>query len=179
MRGFLWCAVAVVILSSVIGGGIWSAFDREKRAAIAYAAELADSAKVKAAEADSLRGVVQQLRDSADVRGRQNRQRLAVIRVAEVPDTCAPYVAPRDTLLDSMQEETRLLRTALNEQEGAVRRWRSAYELSALARDSLAFVLSRRPPSWTKPRVTIGPFVGWCTDGPCAGVGVSVGVSIL
>lgn len=134
--------------------------------------QLADSAL---ASADEHTTRADSLEQEADGLRAQVRARVAVIREVEVPDTCAPFVAPRDSALDDALAVADAYEAALEESVRAGAAKDVAIASLRVGYDSLATVLRARPKpaEWWKP--TIGVTVGACSNGdvPCAAVGLT------
>jgi hypothetical protein len=118
---------------------------------------------------------------SARERGRQVKSRVAAVRAVVAPDTCAPFVAQRDSIID--------------EQDSVIGTWERAYDASLRAigdlklsnealqvrGDTLAAALSARPKPRSRliPSPGAGVFTGLCRDlegnvEPCYGAGVTL-----
>jgi hypothetical protein len=83
--------------------------------------------------------------DEADERGRQVRERVVVVREEAVPDTCAPFIEPRDQIIDTLVVESET--------------WASAS--------------GSRP--WWSPQIGVGFFTGHCAgQRPCADTGLAL-----
>ena len=103
-------------------------------------------------------------------------ERVVEIREVVVPPASIPFVAPRDSVIDTLFV--------------AVDEWKEAYETevtaSALLKlglqeqttrgDSLVAVLQDRlgPRKWWVPGVGVGAFTGFCSGETCSGVGVTL-----
>lgn len=102
------------------------------------------------------------------------RERIVTVREEFPAET--PSDTARDTLIDDLQAESDGWKTAYEEEaEANISLWK-ALDLATASTDSLSAVLNDRPGKrpWYIPRLGIGPFVGACTGGPCAGVGVGL-----
>jgi hypothetical protein len=130
-------------------------------------------------QADSARA--DSLAENARERGRQVKSRVAAVRAVVAPDTCAPFVAQRDSIID--------------EQDSVIGTWERAYDASLRAigdlklsnealqvrGDTLAAALSARPKPRSRliPSPGAGVFTGLCRDlegnvEPCYGAGVTL-----
>lgn len=157
------------------------AWNAKADSALAYAALESARADSAAQEADYFEAKAELNAKLADERGRAVRERVVEVRAVEVPDTCVTFVAPRDSLIDSAIEEADTWRAAY-EDEHTANLWLHTANASLTAvNDTLTLTLQSRPkprPSWM-PRVGVGPFVGVCPNGVCAGVGITLSWSIF
>jgi hypothetical protein len=135
------------------------------------------------ARADSLAGRARELAVRADSLARRTarvdtvlRTRIVEVRAQPVPDTCAPWIAERDSLIDAAVAQADSWREAYGQQVLVTGLLEAAQAGLRLANDSLSAVLAGRPrpPPWWRPTLGIGPFTGVCTSGVCAGVGVTL-----
>lgn len=126
-------------------------FSAEKQWEAAKAEQRADSA---AAVADSLAR-------SADERGAQRARRVAEVRGVEAPDTCLPFVAPRDTIIDQLVVEVGEWRGAFEAERLASTELRRAVTALEVGNDSLLSVIQTRPSArpWWIPELGAGPGV--------------------
>ena len=135
----------------------------------------ADSLAIEAEElgflADSL-AVVAARRDTVI------RERIVRVRdsLPPAPDTCLAYIAPRDSIIDSLLATSTMRETAFVAQVEASARLRAAYASATANIDSLVNLIHDRPrPRLWLPALTGGVFAGYCFDGrPCAGVGLGL-----
>ena len=92
------------------------------------------------------------------------------------PDTCGPFLAVRDSLIREGYAIIDSTRVAYDREVVIAGMLRLSRDTLRTALDSVTAVLHDRPgprPFWL-PSLGVGPFVGWCQSGPCAGVGVSL-----
>ena len=130
----------------------------------------ADSA-VAAATAASARA--DSLDNAAGGRAQVVRARVDEIRVVAVPDTCVPFVAPRDSLLDEALAAVAEEKQAYEEQKRATDAVRLAYGAVRVVNDSLRTVLDARP----KPRPWYMPTLSITAGAGLRGLDVVVGAS--
>lgn len=134
--------------------------------------QVADSAFVVADEhavrADSAEVAADELRA-------QVAARVAVVREVVVPDTCAPFVAVRDSLIDDALETADSYKAALDERVAEVVALRTAGRVLEESNDSLLAVLRARPKPRSRLIPSVGVTVGVCStgDAPCAAVGLT------
>lgn len=125
-------------------------------------------------QADTLSLRADSLSSELEAKAPEIRERIVTVREEFPAET--PADTARDTLIDDLQAESDGWQTAYDgEVEANVSLWK-ALDLATASTDSLSAVLNARPGkrSWYIPRLGIGPFVGACTGGPCAGVGVQL-----
>lgn len=135
---------------------------------MALAAELESEAAYHEARADSIE------RDATE-RVRQVRERVVALRAVVTPDTCAPFVAPRDSAIDDALAAADTLGLALDEARLALRAKDSMIGVLRLSHDSLLAVVRERPKPRPKWKPSLGVTVGACSTGeaPCAAVGLT------
>lgn len=174
----------VVVALGVVGFATYQSFryDREyaewnDRVESVLEQSRADSARAVAAvlQADSAERVATAAEARANELAERTRERVVEVREVEVPAEAEPFVAPRDSIIDELLVENDNLRTANAHLRVAVDTLRAAlFRTQGTVRD-LQVVLEERPgprPVW-QPEVGLGVFAGACTDGPCAGVGLT------
>lgn len=176
--------VALVLVALVIGA---SALAFRHRAAVAgWEAEVkaglaaADSATAVAARAiaekDELELEVSRLTAELEEQGRRRAQRVVAVRQVVVPDTCAPFVLPRDTLIDELSGEVEGWKQAFQKQLAATAEMEVAFGAVSESNTTLRRLLEERPkprPAWI-PTVGVGAFAGVTTEGkPAMGVGMT------
>jgi hypothetical protein len=172
--------VLVVAAAAVAGHFARSSQEWEHRASSALAS--ADTMRVRAdslvAVADAADERARQLAIVADEVGRQVRERVVAVRGVAVPDTCAPFVVPRDRIIDTLLLVSDDWRLALDEQIRSGAALRGANLSLQMAVDSLYDVLDDRPTRrrfTLIPKVGVGGFAGVCVGGtPCAGAGITL-----
>lgn len=151
-------------------------WERRVQSVEAHAAAMRARADSATAAADTAESRARFLANLADVRGRMSRERVEVVRVVAVPDTCAPHVLPRDSIIDALIEENDLRGLAYAEQVRVSDALRAAGAALRVSNDSLVAVLGARPkprPAWL-PQAGVGTFAGMCAGGPCYGAGVTL-----
>jgi len=140
---------------------------RAGSAAAASATLRADSAEARAAAAEEV----------ADELGQRIRERVGEIREVEVPAIAAPFVQPRDEIIDDLIIENSALRqanAALRESTVILRTALTASQVSVAA---LKGVIEDVPGAddWWEPELGAGVFVGLCTGNEvCAGAGLTL-----
>jgi hypothetical protein len=140
-------------------------------AAAKTAEHAADSLRVVA---DSFEALANLRAREADGRGQQVARRVAVFRRVTAPDTCAPFIAARDSAIDLLFENQRTLEQALDAERAAASVLRARGDTLRVVVDTLVQVVKVKPPA---RRVSFGVFAGKCIDGSnCAGAGVIVRV---
>lgn len=125
-------------------------------------------------DADSLAVRADSLASELEAKAPEIRERIVTVRDEFPAET--PGETARDTLIEDLQEESAGWQTAYEEEvEANISLWK-ALDLATASTDSLSAVLDARPGKrpWYVPRLGVGPFVGACTGGPCAGVGVQL-----
>lgn len=167
---FALAAFAVGELIHDQRGSAW-----ETRAAAAVAS--ADSARA-VADAAASREVVYQARvDSlarlAEDQGRRLRSRVVNIRAVAAPDTCAPFVASRDSIIDSALSALNTWETARAFQIVVVTELHVQVDALRASSDSLRSVLSARPSPRNRFIPEIRPYVGYGFKGPDVGIGLT------
>lgn len=176
----LTLAVVAVVAIAVRG---W--LDRQDRiawearadAAVAAASQEAARADRAITRADSLEQEADRLERVADSLGQRTRERVVEVREVEVPGYAAPYVAPRDSIIDDLIVENDTLRRAndtLREEVGVLQ---VALGRVTASNASLREVLEDRPrpTPWWLPSTGLGVFAGACSDGRmCSGLGITV-----
>ncbi|HUU42166.1 MAG TPA: hypothetical protein VMX57_00215, partial [Planctomycetota bacterium] len=130
------------------------------------------------AVADAAEERARQLAWMADEMGRQVREMVVAVRAVAVPDTCAPFVVPRDAIIDTLVIVVESWQSAFDEQiKAGAALWMSNVVLRSTV-DSLYAVLDDRPTRRRFsfiPRVGVGGFAGVCIGGtPCLGAGVTL-----
>jgi len=174
-------AAVIVLVAAAAFAGIQARRSQEWEnravAALASADTLQARADSLVAVADAAEERARQLAWMADEMGRQVRERVERVRDVAVPDTCAPFVVPRDAIIDTLVIVVESWRTAFDEQIKAGVALRSSNLTLRSAVDSLEAVLRDRPGSrspWV-PKLGLGAFTGICVGGqPCLGAGVTL-----
>jgi len=92
------------------------------------------------------------------------------------PDSCIPFIAVRDSIIREGMAIIDSTRAAYDREVVVSGMLRLSRDTLRVAVDSLVNVLHDRPGQrpWFIPTLGVGPTLGWCLDGPCAGVGVSL-----
>jgi len=105
--------------------------------------------------ADSLADVASRKADTV-------RLRIPEIREVPVPDTCRPFVAVRDTMIDIALAAADEQRRAYEAEVLAAAGFRTAVAELRVANDTLSAVLAARPkaPPWYLPSIGVGPYIG-------------------
>ena len=174
MATALMTVIVAIVAVAVIAVFAKRAADADAR--LTRAEEHADSLMVLAAEMEAVASYHEARADSierdATQRLQQVRERVVALHDEVVPDTCAPFVAPRDTLLDEALAAADTLRVALDETRLALGAKDSTIAALRTSHDTLRAVVRDARRSW-KP--TLGVTVGACTSGdfPCAAVGLT------
>lgn len=152
--------------------------------------QLSAVARRETARADSLVDIAHDARKRAELlaqvaedRGHAVQTRIVRVRAEAVaaPDTCGPFIAARDSVIDELSMINGTLVLAHRQNQAALDTLSSAFEIVHGQVDSLAAVLRARPRPRSRlmPSVGAGPFVGMCGDlRPCAGVGVNLSWSL-
>lgn len=175
----LFLAVALVAIASLffIARGVKSDWDLRASSAVA-------TAEAERVRADSLQSVAYHFQAAADSlarvateRGARVRERVEVVREVRVPDSCVSFVAPRDSVIDTLFVQVDTWRGAYEAQILSSLALTGAYEVRGTVIDSLVSVLQDRPKpraAWI-PEVRVGLWTGICSTGsPCLGVGVGL-----
>lgn len=179
-------AVAVGLVVGAVAVGAWTTaewreWDRRATAAearsdtlSAYADSLVFVADSAIARGDSLAFVADTATGRVVVRWRE-------VAAEPAPDTCAPFLAARDSVISDALAAAADWELAYDTLYTAAARLRVAYDTLHIAHDSLRVVLADRPRlrPWWAPKVSVGAFAGVCVDGrPCAGGGVGITVEV-
>ena len=92
------------------------------------------------------------------------------------PDTCIPFIAVRDSIIREGLAIIDSTRAAYDREVVVSGLLRLSRDTLRTLSDSLYAVIRDRPGPrpWWVPSLGVGPVVGWCLDGPCAGVGASL-----
>lgn len=171
--------VVILVIAASLGrlythqAGEW-----EQRAA--SAAERARAERVRADSATAAAAFATAQADSlaraADQREVKVRERIVYLRAQPVPDSCQTFTAPRDSVIDSLLVVVDDWKGAYHVQSAASSSLRTANRILSESNDSLLQVIDARPRPrpWYIPEIGVGPFVGACTTGPCAGAGLTL-----
>lgn len=153
--------------------------------------KVSEVARRETARADSLIAVATDARKRADamVTVAETKSRAVqtrILRIRELtpaaPDTCGPFVAARDSVIDDLTNVNSTLMLAHRESTAALDTLARAFGIVHGQVDSLSAVLHTRPRQRSRlvPRVAAGPFVGICSDlRPCMGAGVTLSWSVF
>lgn len=176
-RKLLVAVAATLVVAAAVGGVV---HDRRASAWETRAAQAEQTADAAIARADSAaaREIVYQVRvDSltriAEDQGRRLRSRVDEVRAVVAPDTCAPFIAVRDTLIDDALRALGTWETAHAFQIVVNTELHVQVQALRLTADTLRSVLAARPKPRSKLLPGIGPFVGACPSGFCVGVGLT------
>jgi hypothetical protein len=171
--------VAGLLVLAAITYGLFEYRD-EWNARVEHALEFAASETERADAAEAVADTAQARADSlaslAAVADTVLIDRIVRVRAEPVPDTCAPFVARRDSIIDEAVARGDRWRGAYFAKSKEATSLREALAAVRVANDTLVAVLNDRPiplPAWV-PEIRAGAFGGMCTTGPCAGVGVGV-----
>ena len=87
-----------------------------------------------------------------------------------------PAVVQRDSIIDRLVRSRDRWKGLYEQERDANSRLRRQLRSALADSDSLSSVLEDRPgpEPWWLPEVGVGPFAGWCQNGPCAGAGITV-----
>lgn len=158
--------VAVLVIGTVTYGihhrGERGEWERRIQRVEGYAAAQTARALNDSLQADSALAVADSLRGVLHEQEQELRERVVVIREEVVPDTCDPFVAPRDTLIDDLLDQNEEWERVADTERQAATRWRSAYGTVRVVNDSLSAVLADRPQPkpWWIPSFGVGPYLG-------------------
>lgn len=174
-------AVATTVYGFVSGA---SARQWEARATLEL--ERAEAARERSRELLVEFAVVEKEADSLAViaydLGVQVRDRVADVRELAVSEACAPVVAIRDAIIDTLIVESDIWHKAYDKQVKATELLQVSYGIQSITLDSLTAVLTDRPlprPRWV-PSMSPGVFAGVCSNGlGCVGFGVTLSWRIL
>jgi len=181
----LYAAIAVLLVWGLAEGvqafrGRVEQYEARATQAEAFARQTRSYADSLSFLADSLTAANRGLADLTARRDTVVRIRYRDVLVREelepAPDTCAPFLAVRDSLILESYAVIDSTRAIYDREVIVSGKLRASRDTLRVAVDSLVNVLHDRvgPRPWWLPTLGVGPVVGWCLDGPCAGVGVSL-----
>lgn len=178
-RSFLLGAVVVIMATTALWSlSVQRSATRWERTAV----EALDSATVANRRADSLQAAaqaaqkeVERLSEDLIERGDRIQERVVEVREVEVPGDCAPFVEPRDEIIDTLTTQLDYWQDAFQRQVEAFVALDQAFTEQSTVVGNLATVLRDRPGDgvFRWPKVGVGGFTGFCSSGPCIGVGLT------
>lgn len=176
--------VTILAMVAVAGRFLYDAQERKYQERVEHVQEFADEQKRRAeaalATADSLKAERDSVAAVAARRDTVVRERVREVLAEPVPEDCAEFVLPRDSLISDLLGQVNLWREAYDAAAAEAEALRGAHGRLVVAVDSLQNVLNDRPkpkPAWI-PEIKVGAIAGICLDGPCIGAGVSLGWEI-
>jgi hypothetical protein len=143
--------------------------------------------RLEIARADSMVQVAEELRKGsaalakmAEKRTGEIQTRIVTVRAQPTPDTCARFIAARDSVIDDLALVSSALGLAHRQNAAAIDTISTAFRIAHAQLDSLDAVLQARPRPRSRlvPSVGVGPFVGACPQGMCYGVGINLSWNI-
>lgn len=170
--------VVTVALVAAVAIGRWEDGRRAEWESRAQAAEQLAQQQVARADSAESRAAMfearaEDLARTAVEQGRRARERAEVVRVVEAPDTCAPFLAARDSVIDEALTAVETWEAAHAFQVAVNAELHVSIDALRVAVDSLNAVVASRPKPRSKLLPRVGPFVGVCQNGAiCAGVGL-------
>lgn len=174
-------AVTLVVLASAAYGAFSrhrvSEWETRADSALRVAAAQQERAFAHRERAEAAENAARRLRIQADSLRTRTRERIVEVREIPVPEECEEVVAPRDSIIDTLEVESETLRDALDAQMEAAAQLRVEADTWRERGDSLEVVLQDRPgprARWV-PVAGVGLFAGMCSNGlPCMGAGVTL-----
>ena len=177
-----WIAVLVAFL--VASTAVGYSHDRAEEAWDVWAQSVLGQAAVVRLRAESLAAHAAEVEQRADSVARdaservpQVLERVRVVRELVTPDTCAPFVIPRDEAIDTMVAIAGQWEQAYDSLGSVADTLRVVNSSLLMLTDSMTAVLEGRPGPrpWWSPTPGLGLFAGVCSDRrACYGVGVTL-----